>query len=564
MIPKKSHKRISAYALIEVSYPFPDFSSFSDITVHSWRSIKKLNKIDDLFDLGIKRFYVKDLTSFARFLFSYCVNNGHEFHLTGNLNAIIVNHEKKKYWFIDVEKVFQQDLNYQQLSEIVRFFFEKFNIDITRYTTVASTAVSLFRIFFQPAGLNNPFHQKKKNKNQDVLNRVERSLLGGRCEVYQLGEIKDVVYLDFNSFYPYIYTMPLPTNYVGTVTAKGNDLKNFLDRLGDDRLALVTGHVHVRETFLPPLPKKSSRLLFPCGCLNYTRGKLSKYRSWWNIELNHPMVQPLPREQYIVDLFTAKSMFRDYAVKLHELKKEATREGKQFFKLMMNSLWGKLAQRPFISEIYFKKGDIFSSNDTVVAVWDQGTFFERKIKKIKHTRLPHVGSAVTAYGRRFLLEMMEIGKNGLIYCDTDGFIVRKSYLKKYEPFLSDDLGALKIDRVYRKFRAFRERMYFGELRDGTLDLRASGYPHYHVSRVLERINTNKFDDIYDAITKAVTTRNVTLKEAIRFRRNPFDQKTIKYDKHPLKVKRRRTSTGKTLPPEITCFDEIKRKYPLYF
>jgi hypothetical protein len=296
------------------------------------------------------------------------------------------------------------------------------------------------------------------------------SYIGGRTEVFQYQYSGDMTYLDINSAYAYILSSKLPD--VKTATKIDNPSFSLLEDLLNDNEKHFIANIQATvkdDTYIPPLPvrveksfllktlglsdlddakdKNEHRIIYPVGNIY---GYYHK-QDVLNLALSGNEIVKV-KELYVFDLKEFK-FINSFANNLYTLRKNAENPAlKNLFKLALVILYGKIATRK-------RKGSLGN---------------------------PIIGGYVTACVRHMLYsKMLEFEKEDILYCDTDGFLV------KGKVDISDkSLGSWNVRNYYVDFTAYGVKKYKAITEDGRLEYSMSGFSNPEEVEIIP-INTNK-------------------------------------------------------------------------
>jgi hypothetical protein len=243
---------------------------------------------------------------------------------------------------------------------------------------------------------------------------------GGRVEVYRFGEIKGPIFhYDVNSLYPHVMRK---FEYPDITRSERETTSPDLDKFG---MAYI--EIDVPKTDLPALPFRSEKeILFPYGrikgayCYPEIRQALkdgAKIRKiHWAIQYDRGI---RPFSEYVDTCYA------------NRLASENDLD-RTFWKLMMNSLYGK-----------------FASKDKLLTISKDREFTIKSASRFSNV----IWSAyVTTYARIHLLEKLrEAGT--VYYCDTD------SVFTPNEMTTGKALGELKLEGVYSRAEFFGNKVY---------------------------------------------------------------------------------------------------------
>lgn len=330
--------------------------------------------------------------------------------------------------------------------EILSEYFISFiswwrNNDLGNFTvSVAGLAFNAFRHKFLK-------HKILVHSNEDALDLELKSYRGGRNECFYIGEVNQEIYkLDVNSMYPFVMRYnPYPLK-----------LKKVLENISTDQLKELTRRYMAicdvcLETDEPAYGLRLSKLIFPIGRF---RAVLTTPELSYAIEHNHL------RKVHKCALYEYGYIFKDYVDFFYNLKREAEQKGstitRSFAKLMLNSLYGKFAQRVReFEEIDYPP--LFDFGSTMVYDTTSGEKYKLYFINGKPYRLSRdrklfydaniaIASHVTAYARMYLWHLIKTAGNGNVYyVDTDSLFVNEEGFKRLEQYIGQDLGMLKLE-----------------------------------------------------------------------------------------------------------------------
>jgi hypothetical protein len=318
------------------------------------------------------------------------------------------------------------------------------NLDPLEFVTIASYAQ---KVFLMSHYCEEEFIQDKSPLAllpQCVDQFIQKSFKGGRTEVFKLKVDPELLtrgeklrYIDVSSMYPAVQCYDLlpygrPKEFLGR-----------LKDLADDEIGFIDCIVHSPPIHLPLLMihcPETNKLISPIGKF---RGTFTSMELKKAIKLGYRITK-----HYNGYKFKARrGMFSSYINKYYKLKEEAKDNGNnglaQVCKLMLNSLWGKFAQRSNLDKnVYIndpnkwfdiieddgksvkqiestKNGDLF-----VKWCWDDDSSWDHPQFGI--TRNIALASAVTSNARLRLYHAMEISGKNLCYVDTDSSIYHEA------------------------------------------------------------------------------------------------------------------------------------------
>ena len=331
---------------------------------------------------------------------------------------------------------------------------------------------------------------------------IRKSFCGGRTEVFNLffnldqKENKFLYHYDIPGIYRKAMSMHLPYGspvYVSHPNFKISDFKSFLEKLHSIGMC---GFFHVMiespsrdEMWLPILPYKrrnivGNKLVFPCGNWRYYYYSKELLKA---LEFGYVVVAV-----YDGVIYKSGPILKEFASRL-TTKKAIAKTSKNkplesLWKLLINSLYGKIAQKEI-----FTKTELFKNNVALVNLQLKhvdfqmldliyffnmscgAVVFEKQNRSLNKQELwgrkssIAIGAAITAEARVLLFSCIQRlfkieGFSNLIYTDTDSFFIT-SYKNPYEfKLFENDSFTLKWDSndVYRKGVFLATKLYYAE------------------------------------------------------------------------------------------------------
>jgi hypothetical protein len=273
--------------------------------------------------------------------------------------------------------------------------------------------------------------------------------VGGRTECFRMGSYQgDFYYLDVNSMYPSVMRNNLyPTRLMSVYGYFSiDDMAKALTRCA------VVAEVDI-NTDQPDYPLvHDGKLVFPTGQFTVTLCGPELQHA-----LDHGRITRLHRTACYdyADIFTEFIDFM-YAQRM-ERKAEGDEAGAWFFKVIMNSLYGKFGQRGRRYETLGQcDPDIVAVLDTVNADTHElsterkfgGLIQQWIVEDESRESMPVISAYVSAYARRVLADAIDrAGRDNCWYCDTDSLVVNKAgYERLQVDPESDKLGAWRLDK----------------------------------------------------------------------------------------------------------------------
>ncbi len=309
----------------------------------------------------------------------------------------------------------------------------------------------------------------------EVRELEEAAYTGGRVEAYRIGELSGGPFTcyDVNSMYPFIMrNYRLPVKCVDYHT----------DMRPADAAAFLAEYSMIAEVELDtdePIYayRCKGRLIFPVGrfttyvCTEGLRQALLR---------GH--VVKVVRAAFYKDAV----IFRPYIDAFYKMRLEAKERGDpvmdRMAKLLMNSLYGKLAQRrpivtldrPCKSDDYYRLEAIdHETNENIVTT----RLFHREIVTIGEELAPSsivaIPAHITEYGRMLQYDIQEkLGRDRVLYCDTDSVFLPDPGEEK----LAYTVDPAKLGALSRKWSSERLVIHGAKDYETDLDTVVKGIP----------------------------------------------------------------------------------------
>jgi hypothetical protein len=327
-----------------------------------------------------------------------------------------------------------------ELAEQFRQIYNQVGVDLK--ATAPSNALEIFRTSFFPKDFSI-------HRIGDDLNILERkAYFGGRCEMFRRGK-QGILSYDVHSMYPsvmveHVYPDPGNSERRGdrVINSSVRHYKEGADthwRKWYDKgyLGVFTCKVSVPDMHIPILPIKhivdnAEKLIFPVGEFEGT---------WTSVELRAAEaegVKILSCSEFVI-YRKAIPLFKPYIEYCWEARAKAKAENNlpmsEFWKLMMNSLYGKFAEYHRDGGYYGKVEDAdwdkinLEGKRPAYATIDGVQYIsipdDKRTEDSEHT-IPCLAAFVTAYARLKLIsgaKRLEKAGYKFVYCDTDSIKV---------------------------------------------------------------------------------------------------------------------------------------------
>lgn len=456
--------------------------------------------------------------------------------------TVWIDKERKKFKTLDIDEweylIIYNQRDTEVTYKLMEFFQKSYNeLGCEMKITIASTALNLWRRQFLPETL----YKESFVLEDDSINKlIFDSYYGGRTECFARGYIKadnntSIKIFDINSLYPACMceAYPLPQSVVKPDNFTESNIFNYM---GVSEVTISIDYLHY--PLLPYRDVVTKKLLFPIGTWRgtYTHLELKKA-----IQLGYKI------EKIHNQIIYTKSFypFRDYVITLYNLRqhyKSIKSPLEITVKLLMNSLYGKLAQKSFNEIKWFNLSEMSKEeweewlNSTDTETFDNVGFSRTKKDSDSNFIYPILASYVTSYGRLKIYDYLT-KYNGL-YCDTDSIITFMDIPN------SNELGEMKLENELKELIIIKPKMYMKKDLFDKEFVKLKGIPNPDINiltKVLnnEKIFYNKFTKVSESIRLGFDVNSirevsklVKLEDNKRVWFKPFDKNSFDNNSKP--------------------------------
>lgn len=340
--------------------------------------------------------------------------------------------ESEGYYFKNVDP-FERQLNeylrmdcislYEVLNTLIRIS----GLEVETFLRCPTTASLAMKVY----STNYPDDYEKAvstNYHSDTGKYYEKfireSYCGGRTEVFT-PYLKFGFHYDVNSEYPFVmktFKLPYgrPTMHDGyEAHKKFKYWYNFNKGAG-----FLKCDIYIPDMFIPPLPVKRGKLIFPVGNVTGT---------WTFEEIKVALEQGCKIRKIHRCLYFEKTayLFKDFVEYFEEIKNTTEGAMKVFAKLMQNALYGKfgmkriretildISEKEKCEERYQKFGYRYMILKNPLL--PSGEFIKADTASSAEYIQPHIASYITSLARLVLYKgLLAQQEKGIVaYCDTD-------------------------------------------------------------------------------------------------------------------------------------------------
>lgn len=437
------------------------------------------------------------------FIMDYIIKNKNKYNckavpIGSNIGFLSVkknNHKKRTWHFNDSYLLLKHSLDdltktfnvQHKKMDMDRNNLEKYDrnkvAEYMKYDTIGLYEVLIkfkewigkYKVPIQPTIAKQSLEMWKKTLRRPVIclsddaeEFVRKAYHGGRNEIFKMKTYDNVYTYDFNSLYPSIMLDSLmPTGKpVYTKVYK------------DDSLGFFKAKIKIPDMYIPPLPiHRNMKLIYPVGIIEgvYSTNELN-----YAIDLG---CEVDVEEGYT---FSSDYIFKEYIEHLYGLKVNAKdKVTKLIAKLLMNSLYGKFAQKRIQEYIIYKSGFKEPKDFNSLIFWKPELSL---FKKEKHSNanfiIPSLSATITANaGIKLHKAFKKLKEQNIYYTDTDSIITTKRMKT------SNKIGELKEEMNGDGAIFLLPKLYAIKMGD-EVKIKAKGFD----SSVLEKLSFSDFED----------------------------------------------------------------------
>lgn len=301
----------------------------------------------------------------------------------------------------------------------------------------------------------------------------ENLFIGGRTEIFKRYS-KNLNYYDVNSLYPFA----MLKNKMGTGKIYSDKRKSKMFSWYKIKLEKETNF------YAPPFAVRKNKKLF------FVNGKAGTEFYISTNEMEILDRENIPYKILMAWHFTEYSdLFSDYVYHYFDLKNSAKNEARNFYKLLLNGLYGKFAEKERKSYIsnYL---DTSKENNSVIEIGN-GLYEYSFLKYVPNSRI-QVASQITNNARAILYEHYEKINFDIHYSDTDSILTEKTFPT------GEGLGELKKENE-GEFIGLVPKFYYINGKVTHKGFTESGFSREDFMQALNENNFSAFDISYKTV-----------------------------------------------------------------
>lgn len=466
---------------------------FYDLNLYYTMSLKataqafKLNVDKDIYPYEFVREFGKDVLNYVGEVpeAKYWPNGKSDYdqYVKENGNVFNMKEYTIKYCMRDSELTLQiANKHLEQCVGKISVDGKEKEFDVRMCPTGASISLKLFsQVFLEKTLYNSDDKQQLKE---------QKAYKGGRTECFKKEFITDgtsrMVYIDINSSYPAAMTKVMPVKYIKTIFMDPTVDNEFVDHWLYCARAKYIGNKDIVICNLLVKDDKGTIIEYPDGEFTYH----------WGCELNEAVKNDFEVIINEVNEYTGEKLFEEFATYMYNerlVQKRLNPAKAEFYKLCMNSLYGKFGQKQMINNKICTRpediNNIFSNINSKVVDWEilSTNKILVKYKKLGDEygigSLVRFSSCISAYARCNLSLMMRaIGWENVYNCDTDSIFTTAT--PPNELLSQTELGKWKLEcqkgsdkpLMITEAHFLAPKLYNYKTEDGYLCMKAKGQP----------------------------------------------------------------------------------------
>nr|QWO71444.1 DNA polymerase [Termitomyces sp. T8] len=404
-----------------------------------------------------------------------------------------VNQFKNKSWNVKKETLTYLEYDLISLFNIIMEFnkiiYEKFKINISRVRTISGLAFLIFTSKYYKESETPIYFSKGKLETY-----IRQAYVGGIVDVNVYYTDYTTYKYDVNSHYPNAMLQPMPGG-LPRISSETN-----LDKIFGFVETIVEAPTE-RELKIPILPVKKDELtvLF--------RGTIKGI--FFSEELKYAVSVGYKIHKILscVEFDRVEGVFNDYINDIYKCKTKSEQEGNKenrfIFKLLLNSLYGRLGlkakncqlkilkdkdldkiMKTDDSEVLFKNNNLNLVRSSgpmdpeIVRIIQEENLYANKKDKLdpsnpwgSNSSSVQYSAAITAYARIFLNQFKNIKDNPYLGGDTDSIIMTTPI---DENFIGTGLGKFKLEHVIEEGFYPSKKFYLIKTNKNEIIIKAKG------------------------------------------------------------------------------------------
>jgi hypothetical protein len=376
---------------------------------------------------------------------------------------------------------------YQVLAKFNDLIFDRYQLNINKFTTLSSLAFGIFRAhFFKNAKIPLITGQ--------MLADIRQGYYGGATDMYIPSPSggDNIFTYDVNSLYPFVMAnFPMPIGKIRFFEGNILDVPNFSTMVGSSIMKEKEGAANKPFDFFEVEITTPTDLKIPIIFTIVTKhgqtSTMAPLGNWKDVIFSEEMFNAINKFGYTFKvirgyLFEQDFIFKDYVNSLYEIKSTTSKADPMYLisKLLLNTLYGKFGMH---EEVFFTQHQIVSDDELfkmidfnmildttplrddrqlISFINDKARDIDHKLNELHHNLNISIGlsAAITAYGRIHMSQFKQQDcKFDILYTDTDSIAIDKPLPDNLVD--AKKLGAMKLENMFQKSVYLGPKMYGG-------------------------------------------------------------------------------------------------------
>ncbi len=334
-------------------------------------------------------------------------------------------------------------------------------INVRKLITMGQIAKSYMLKELNKTENRKAYFKDDKKRMWDVKNpwKILKANRGARTQAFQQGKFQGIDYIDINSLYPYSATqieMPnLATEHYIQKPLENYSLRYLLQNIG-----IMNAMIKIPEARIGFVPiRYQGKQFFP-------KHESTLIGTWTFLEIREFIEKgaKLLDTEYCIMYKKTENTLKPIIEELYKKKKEGNQEDREYYKLMLNSMLGKLAERKIEKErirgtIDDRERMLEKGYKVTGARGNELIYTKNLGTRFPSYFAPIIYNNITAKAKLILLEGLEkIGAENIIYTDTDSILYIPSD-KELEINIGQEIGQYKKEYENAELQVYGRKMY---------------------------------------------------------------------------------------------------------
>lgn len=353
---------------------------------------------------------------------------------------------------------------YECISEYIKLFKIEKKIPLTLSSLSLQTFLKKYISIDRLSGEKNEF--------------IRKAYFGGRVEIYKKREKNKIFVYDCNSLYPFVMQNNLFPIDKGVWVYHCKDFNLLKDYIG-----FIEAKIKVYKNNITLFPARTKK------GITYSYGEWTGVFSTILLKelVDKKLGEIIEIKKVLIFLKTAK-IFSSFILSYWNKRKKAVNSGINYmYKLFMNSLYGKFAER--------REGEqfIFNPSGENIIKKDMDLYSERiQLYHYTTTRFVScenvsISALITDYARLYIYNNLKKYESNLFYTDTDSLHLNKKLMIEEK----DVLGGFKLEKIIEDVLYLQPKAYlytYNSIKKACV----KGFEHFTLNKKMKLLRFSTF------------------------------------------------------------------------